>query len=237
MLDLTILEKIVLAGGIITTSFFISSLIISQYIYEPKYDPDNKEKYEEDEDTDLTALLEEEDYDKKYQKELEELQNNEDIKDLSDEELSDLKTKIIEEETPQGIVKMYYDHEYKGFIWFCDRNHVPYRFLETAVRKYIIDNKCPSLYVNLQNEIDKSNERIEDVRMKLYENSTNTNSVFKTNKNQMKEMMTKMKIKNNYLKFKYGGKLEEFNKSENNQYNLINIDFSTFKQMAKIKTT
>lgn len=237
MLDLTILEKIMLAGGIITTSFFISSLIISRYIYEPKYDPDNKEKYEEDEDTELTALLEEEDYDKKYQKELEEVQNDEDIKDLSEEELSDLKTKIIEEETPQGMIKMYYDHEYKGFIWLCDRNHVPYRFLETVVRKYIIDNKCPSLYVNLQNEIDKSNERIEDVRIKLYENSTNINSVFKTNKNQMKEMMTKMKIKNNYLKFKYGGKLEEFDKAENNQYNLINIDFSTFKQMAKMKTT
>ncbi len=237
MLDLTIFEKIVLAGGIITTSFFISSLIISHYIYDPKYDPDNKEKYEEDEETELTALLEEEDYDKKYQKELEELENDEDIKELSEEELSELKTKIIEEETPQGIIKMYYDHEYKGFIWYCDRNHVPYRFLATVVRKYIIDNKCPSLYVNLQNEIDKSNERIEDVRMKLYENSTNTNSVFKTNKQQMKEMLTKMKIKNNYLKFKYGGKLEEFDKAENNQYNLINIDFSTFKQMAKIKTT
>ncbi len=237
MLDLTIFEKIVLAGGIITTSFFISSLIISHYIYDPKYDPDNKEKYEEDEETELTALLEEEDYDKKYQKELEELENDDNIKELSEEELSELKTKIIEEETPQGIIKMYYDHEYKGFIWYCDRNHVPYRFLATVVRKYIIDNKCPSLYVNLQNEIDKSNERIEDVRMKLYENSTNTNSVFKTNKQQMKEMLTKMKIKNNYLKFKYGGKLEEFDKAENNQYNLINIDFSTFKQMAKIKTT
>ena len=74
---------------------FIAAVIVAVYVYEPKNDPENKE-YEEEEDTNITPMFEEEEYDKKYTDELKKL----DQQVLSETELEALKNKVLDEDTP-----------------------------------------------------------------------------------------------------------------------------------------
>lgn len=209
--------------AIASTGLFIAAAIVAYVIYEPNNDPENIIEQKEQKE-----VTEEEVYDKKYINELKEL----DQQILSDSELESLKTKVIDEETPQGLIKMYYDHEYKGFIWHCDRNHVPYRFLETVVRKYIIEYNCYNLYVDLYDEIEKGHHLAKKAQEKL---SSPNDSLFVKSKDNREQLFKQLAIKNKFLKFKYGGKIEEYKNAttDSSTFNIINIDFSTYKQLKE----
>ena len=229
---LDILPKTAYLIGIVGVSMLIAGGIVSFVIYKPKDDPENPE-YEEEESKELQALFDDTNYDKKYQKEFDDLEERK----IDEEELVALREKFLEEETPLGIVKMHYNSEYGGFEWYCDTSHVPYRFLETVVRKYILENNCLQLYVSLKEEIDKSNQLVEKAREKLEDaNNKETPSVFVQKKSNNKEVLDVLAIKNKYLKFKYLGKLNEIetnNVASAPIYNMINIDFSTFKNLKE----
>ena len=226
---LDMLPKTAYLIGIVGVSVLIAGGIVSFVIYKPKDDPENPQ-YEEDESKELQALFDDTNYDKKYQKEFDELEERK----IEDDELAGLREKSLEEETPLGVVKMHYNSEYGGFEWYCDTSHVPYRFLETVVRKYIIEHNCLQLYVNLKEEIDKSNDLVEKAREKLDKSDKNADSVFVQKKSNNKEVLDVLAIKNKYLKFKYLGKLKEIKKGDSGPiYNMINIDFSTFKSLKE----
>ena len=226
---LDMLPKTAYLIGIVGVSVLIAGGIVSYVIYKPKEDPENPQ-YEEEESNELQALFDDTNYDKKYQKEFDELEECK----IEDDELAELREKSLEEETPLGVVKMHYNSEYGGFEWYCDTSHVPYRFLETVVRKYIIEHNCLQLYVNLKEEIDKSNKLVEKAREKLDKSDKNTDSVFVQKKSNNKELLDVLAIKNKYLKFKYLGKLKKTKKNDSGPiYNMINIDFSTFKHLKE----
>lgn len=226
---LDMLPKTAYLIGIVGVSVLIAGGIVSYVIYKPKEDPENPQ-YEEEESKELQALFDDTNYDKKYQKEFDKLEERK----IEDDELAGLQEKSLEEETPLGVVKMHYNSEYGGFEWYCDTSHVPYRFLETVVRKYIIEHNCLQLYVNLKEEIDKSNDLVEKAREKLDKSDKNADSVFVQKKSNNKEVLDVLAIKNKYLKFKYLGKLKEIKKGDSAPiYNMINIDFSTFKSLKE----
>lgn len=229
---LDMLPKTAYLIGIVGVSVLIAGGIVSYVIYKPKEDPENPQ-YEEEESNELQALFDDTNYDKKYQKEFDELEEHK----IEDDELEGLQEKSLEEETPLGVVKMHYNSKYGGFEWYCDTSHVPYRFLETVVRKYIIEYNCLQLYVNLKEEIDKSNDLVKKAREKLDKSDKNVDSVFVQKKSNNKEVLDVLAIKNKYLKFKYLGKLKEI-KTEDSApiYNMINIDFSTFKTLKEKST-
>lgn len=225
---LDMLPKTAYLIGIVGVSVLIAGGIVSYVTYKPKEDPENPQ-YEEEESNELQALFDDTNYDKKYQTEFDELKERK----IEEDELAGLQEKSLEEETPLGVVKMHYNSEYGGFEWYCDTSHVPYRFLETVVRKYIIEHNCLQLYVNLKEEIDKSNELVEKAREKLDKSDKNTDSVFVQKKSNNKELLDVLAIKNKYLKFKYLGKLKKTKKKDSGPiYNMINIDFSTFKNLT-----
>ena len=229
---LDMLPKTAYLIGIVGVSVLIAGGIVSYVIYKPTEDPENPQ-YEEEESKELEALFDDTNYDKKYQKEFDELEERK----IDDDELAGLQEKFLEEETPLGVIKMHYNSEYGGFKWYCDTSHVPYRFLETVVRKYIIEHNCLQLYVNLKEEIDKSNELVEKAREKLDKPDNSTDSVFIQKKSNNKEVLDVLAIKNKYLKFKYLGKLNETKKVDSGPiYNMINIDFSTFKSLKEKST-
>ena len=229
---LDMLPKTAYLIGIVGVSVLIAGGIVSYVIYKPKEDPENPQ-YEEEESNELQALFDDTNYDKKYQKEFDELEEHK----IEDDELEGLQEKSLEEETPLGVIKMHYNSEYGGFEWYCDTSHVPYRFLETVVKKYIIEYNCLQLYVNLKEEIDKSNDLVKKAREKLDKSDKNVDSVFVQKKSNNKEVLDVLAIKNKYLKFKYLGKLKEI-KTEDSApiYNMINIDFSTFKRLKEKST-
>ena len=98
------------------------------------------------------------------------------------------------------------------------------------IKKLKKDNK------KLKEEINKSNQLVEKAREKLDKVDNNSESVFIQKKSNNKEVLDVLAIKNKYLKFKYLGKLSEIktNKVESAPiYNMINIDFSTFKTLKE----
>ena len=90
-------------------------------------------------------------YEDKYKDKLLEhslqIRSNYDTCDASmiEEEWKHLKNNILIENTPVGNVLMYYDSFKDTFIYYSDRI-VPYKYLDTVGRKYVLQFKCVQLY-------------------------------------------------------------------------------------------
>ena len=78
-------------------------------------------------------------------------------KQLTNEQLKKLTTSLLLEKTPLGNVLMFYNNDKESFCYYSDHN-IPYYFLETIARKYIIMFDCAILYVFLDEEIQKLKE-------------------------------------------------------------------------------
>lgn len=109
-----------------------------------------------------------------FNKKKEIVKTDEDLKkEAHDFVLSEiLKTKknsIIIEKTPLGNVIMFYNYETGSFVYYSD-NTIPYRFLETVSRKYVITYNCKNIYVDINVVIkeveDKLNKEDEERKQK-----------------------------------------------------------------------
>ena len=125
----------------------------------------------------------------------------------------------IHEETPNGDVIMYYDNQTESFIYYCDnKDSIPYKYLETVARKYVLENKCLEIYVDMYEELKEGIKRRNDERDKKleeYKVSTTPDGPFATFKNyNMKtpESMLKTKhyiLKENANRYSFRGRLDE----------------------------
>jgi len=75
---------------------------------------------------------------KKQNEYLEEYDNLED-KDITDDYEINIDT-FIEETTPRGIVIMNYDNIDNLFVYYTNTKDVPYKYLETVARRFVIIN-------------------------------------------------------------------------------------------------
>ena len=64
------------------------------------------------------------------------------------------------ENTPLGNVVMFYDNSRETFTFYSDST-IPYRYLETIGRKYVVMNNCKRLYVDMEEEIKDAKESID----------------------------------------------------------------------------
>lgn len=89
----------------------------------------------------------------------------------------------IIETTPLGNVFMRYNHD-KGSFEYFSNNTIPYRYLEPVGRKYVMTYHCKPLFVDLEEELKKSEEKMkaEEENKKNDDNesnkSVNPNTVF-----------------------------------------------------------
>lgn len=79
--------------------------------------------------------------------------------------LEKLKKCFIIEKTPLGNVAMYYNTNRDTFEYFSD-NTIPYRFLEVVGRKYVISFQCRPLYIIMEQELKKYEEKMKEERQK-----------------------------------------------------------------------
>ena len=96
-----------------------------------------------------------------------------------------LKNTFVMEKTPLGNVMMSYNNSKNSFEYYSD-NTIPYRYLETVARKYVIFFDCKMLYVDMNVELKNAMNNIEkrkDNDMKE-EKSTKTKDLFKEYSNQ-----------------------------------------------------
>jgi hypothetical protein len=71
-----------------------------------------------------------------------------------------LNTCFVMDMTPVGNVVMYYNTEKETFEYYSDHT-VPYRFLETLCRKYVMTYKCTELYIDMQEQLKEYGEKLE----------------------------------------------------------------------------
>ena len=72
------------------------------------------------------------------------------------------------ENTPLGNIIMFYDNSRETFTYFSD-NAIPYRFLETAARKYVVLNNCKKIFINMDEEIENAQKKLDEKKQKMIE--------------------------------------------------------------------
>jgi hypothetical protein len=189
----------------------------------------------EDEDQDEDAASKPEiPYENRYFTEYDDLEE----KDLTEEFVKDLTLNVLREETPKGDVLMYYSHEYESFVYYSKTKEIPYKYLETLARKYVIIYDCKKLYIDIRKEYEKGLNKYNEMK----ENKTPVGGTattgtgagegsekkkkqlfasFKTY-NRKGEVNIKQKDKIYILRekanrYSYRGKIEEYKEEEQNE--------------------
>ena len=150
-----LLYKYFVATFIVGTGFFIGFKIVDNFVYQPMIK-------ENDEDAEYAGLSEEEISVKKYNKLYLEEYSNLEINDMNEHDLRKLQKCFLIEETPLGVVKMYYCYDNESFIYWSEKQ-VPYKVLETVSRKYVIDYDCKFIYVDMDYELNKREELMDKI--------------------------------------------------------------------------
>ena len=157
---------------------------------------------------------------------------------IIDKKLDGFINNYIMEFTPLGNVYMRYNNYKKSFEYFSN-NTIPYRFLESVARKYVMTFWCKPLFINIEEELkiaeDKYNEEKKQMEIKEKErenvatnNPKNIVAQFKNyNKNQMNQSSLKPQAKNRVQ--------SNFTLPSHIKSNLPNVNTTTDKQLLKEK--
>lgn len=237
-----VFNEIIFACMLLGFGVFLSAIIVT------KLSPISGNNYEsEDEDE------ESEEYEYKYSNFFEESNNQEQLPLTTDEKIK-MKKNVITETTPNGNVVMTYyfnekDPELSAFQYYCNDRSIPYKYLDTVARKFVITYNCSELYLYLKTELLKRIEKIkEDKELENAKKQNNNNvdnnidnkndnsSVFATFKKYKQEEPKTNKTKLNSLivsKNRYTrlGNIEDYEKSllPKNVSEIKPISFSEYK--------
>lgn len=144
------------------------------------------------------------------------------ISEKSDDELHELVKTYLTEETPDGMVVMYYDHKEGKFCYYSDKV-IQYKYLETVSRKYAIVHDCGQIYINIEDEMYNSKLKLIEEFKKDEEDAKNKNdksgvfAKFKSYNSRMSKEKGKgkwllLENSNNYI---YKGKMDAYQKMIN----------------------
>ena len=105
--------------------------------------------------------------------------NNEIVKEkarqyIIDEQLKNFKNNFIIEYTPLGNVLLFYNHEKLAFEYYSDLT-IPYRYLETISRKYVLTYKYRPLYIDMEEELKEYERKLEEKEKTKSETLVNNN--------------------------------------------------------------
>ena len=199
---------------------------------------EHEEKEDEEEDG-------EEDGDEdKEEEEDEEKEDDEPYEESED--LVSLKDNFIEEKSPRGIIYMAYDNSIDSYIYYSKTKDVPYKYLETVARKYVIDNKCLNIYVDYKEEyiqgLNKYKQMLQE-RKELLENK------IKEKEQKQDEDNVENKKKNIFANFKSYNKQDKSTKNntdttakeyiltENSNHYKYKGNLDDYEQMLKQKAS
>ena len=136
------------------------------------------------------------------------------------ERLDKMKNNFIIEKTPLGNIVMIYNNIRGTFDYYSDSN-IPYRFLETVGRKYVLTFNCRPIFIDMEEELklyelklkekeekekEKENEKEEkekEINENENEKENEKEKEINENENEKKKVKTKEeKKKNVFAKFK-----------------------------------
>ena len=88
---------------------------------------------------------------------------------IIDEQLKKFKKKIVIEHTPLGNVIMFYNHDKLAFEYYSDLT-IPYRYLETVSRKYVLTYDYRPLYIDMEEELKDYERKLQEKEKEKEEN-------------------------------------------------------------------
>tara|TARA_Y100000389_G_C17319740_1_gene442404 strand:+ start:105 stop:818 length:714 start_codon:yes stop_codon:yes gene_type:complete len=212
-------------------SVSVSSYFLYKYIF-------NKQKY-------IIEEKKKEPYENKYYDKYDSLETVE----LEEEYVKGLKNSIIMENTPKGIVIMYYDFEKESFVYYCDTKNITYLYLETVARRYAINNNCKKLVIDIKQQLEdaKTKDAIKKDQHNISLTNKDKNNLFASFKNYnrkgtggSKNINKTFTLRENANRYSYNGNINNFNMLQTTKYKLKkdsnNLTFEDFLAMQKIGT-
>jgi hypothetical protein len=159
----------------------IATIFISVFLYND-YKTYEKRLGFSDSDSESESDCNSETYDEKYINEYDILT----IKNLDNNQIEELKNIFVSNKCPNGIIKMCYDVNTESFWYFINNKDIPYKYLETVGRFYVIENDCKQIFIDYKQEYDKAVkvrqtkilERKEELKRRKAEIEVQKNSVF-----------------------------------------------------------
>jgi hypothetical protein len=80
---------------------------------------------------------------------------------MIEKKLNNLMNNYIIEYAPVGNVVMRYNHHDQTFDYFSN-NSIPYRYLETIGRKYVMTYQCKNIFIDMETEVENANKLNEE---------------------------------------------------------------------------
>ena len=96
--------------------------------------------------------------------------------------------------TPLGNIYMRYNNSKKSFEYFSN-NTIPYRYLEPVGRKYVMTYWCKPIFVDIEEELKKSEEKYQEEMKKMSEEKNNESEEIKNKVSKLKSYTKENSIK------------------------------------------
>ena len=173
--------------------------------------------------------------------------------ELTEEFVNNLSLNTITETTPRGDVLMYYSSKLGTFVYHSHTKEIPYNYLETVARKYVIEYNCKKLYIDIRKEYEKGVKKYKEIKAKEEEEKNAADGgVDETKENKKKQIFANFKtynrkgevhnkqkdkiyiLKEQANRYSYRGKIEEYGEAKVESCvdkNGKDIDFASFKKM------
>lgn len=164
-----------------------------------------------------------------YENEMFDEYDNLEDKELTENYVKDLALNTITETTPRGDVLMYYDVDLESFVYYSKTKEIPYKYLETVARKYVINYDCKNIYVDIRKEYENGVNKCKIIKEKEKATAEKTGTDAEpTGENKKKQLFVKLKSYNRkaevnskqkdkiYIlrehsnRYSYRGKIEEY---------------------------
>lgn len=142
--------KCTFVGAVLACGFFIGFTIVGKYVYSPMIqDSKSDDIYLTDEEKAVAEYIIRYNDDYEYLEEVE----------MSKERIDQLKNSYLTEDTPLGVIKMYYCNDNESFIYWCEKQ-IPYKVLEAVSKKYAIEYDCKYIHVDMDYELKTKREKL-----------------------------------------------------------------------------
>lgn len=155
---------------------------------------------------------------------------------LQEDKKESLSHNFIMEKTPIGNVIMNYDFKKSSFLYYSDST-VPFRYLETIGRKYVITFKCKELFIDMNTEI----ENAKTIKPEKTGKPIKTKDMIRQIQNPQNPVKTSIPIKVNTNRYTSMGRISNFKICKHVDRTKIDkhysISFSDFKKMNSNKTS
>jgi len=245
----------------ISTSFIYLILMISQIVdgYFGISYTDGDEGEGDSDGKDMETKEEEIPYEMKWFDEFddaddEDEDDGEGEEELTEEFVNDLSLNTVTETTPRGDVLMYYSSKLGSFVYHSNTKEIPYKYLETVARKYVIEYNCKKLYIDIRKEYEKGLNKYNEIKEKEEKAAKDAKDgvVDETKENKKKQIFANFKtynrkgevhnkqkdkiyiLKEHANRYSYRGKIEEYSEAKVESCldkNGKDIDFASFKKM------